>query len=145
MEQAKRARGTWRKQGTLSVMPKLESHIGRKVEFRPPVSAQKKGARNLIGKIVDEVWADESQRNPPVHNHDDANCWGDYAFCSQLIEWNDGTYSIRLAYYRRSCKGHRWRFASQTTVEYWPSTIKLLLERTLAKTDWFVGPGKAPR
>jgi len=80
-----------------------------------------------------------------MHDHNDPHCWGHYAFCSQLIEWDDGTYSIRLAYYRLPCKGGEWRFASQTTVEHWPSTIKLLLERTLAKTDWFTGHGKAPQ
>jgi hypothetical protein len=118
-------------------MPKLESHIGRKVEFRPPVSAQKKGAPNQIGKIVDEVWADEAQRDPLIHDHDNPHCWGDYAFCSQLIEWEGGGDSIRLAYYRLPCKGKNWQFASQTTVETKPSIIKPLLERTLAKADWF--------
>jgi hypothetical protein len=127
-------------------MPKLESHIGRPVKYEPPLTLQRGGvAKALIGEIVDEVWADESQRDPPAHDHDKPDCWGDYAFCSQLIKWQDGTYSIRLAYYRRACKSERWRFASQTTVEYWPSIIKLLLEPTLAKKEWFEGPGKAPQ
>jgi hypothetical protein len=121
-------------------MPKLESRIGRKVVFRPPLSAQKLGAPNLLGKIVDEVWADDAQRDPPTHGHDDPYCWGDYAFCSQLIEWQDGGYSIRLAYYRLPCKGLRWQFASQTTIETKPSIVKPLLERTLARTDWFAKP-----
>lgn len=126
----------------VDIMPKLESHIGRKVEFRPPVSAQKRGAENnkKVGKIVDEVWADEAQRDPPIHDHDDPECWGDYAFCSQLIEWEEGGFSIRLAYYHLPCKGDRWQFASQMTVETKSSIIKLLLERTLAKTDWFTKP-----
>jgi hypothetical protein len=122
---------------------KLESHIGRKVTFGPPETMP--DAPNREGEIVDEVWADEAQRDPVAHNHDNPHCWGHYAFCSQLIRWGDGTYSIRLAYYRRPCKGGRWRFASQTTVETWPSTIKLLLERTLEKKEWFEGPGKAPQ
>jgi hypothetical protein len=122
-------------------MPKLESHIGRKAEFQPPASAQKHGAKKkVVGKIVDEVWADEAQRDPPVHDHDDPDCWGDYAFCSQLIEWVGGGYSIRLAYYHLPCKGRHWQFASQMTVETKPSIIRPLLERTLAKTDWFNKP-----
>jgi hypothetical protein len=80
-------------------MPKLRSHIGNKVTFTPPVTAQRRGARSQVGRIVDEVWALESQRDPPAHVHDDPNCWGNYAFCSQLIEWEMGGHSIRLAYY----------------------------------------------
>jgi hypothetical protein len=128
-------------------MPKLASQIGKAVRYHSPPSVN---GPDLIGKIVDEVWADEAQRDPQMHTHDDPYCWGHYAFCSQLIKWEDppmiaGTYSIRLAYFRLPCKGGKWKMASQTTVEYWPSTIKLLLERTLAKTDWFIGPGKAPK
>jgi len=112
------------------------------VRFRPPLSASKQGTPDIVGKIVDEVWADEAQRDPPMHDHNDPHCWGDYAFCSQLIRWKkDDSYSIRLAYYRRACKETRWRFASQMTVETWPSAIKLLMERTLAKADWFTKPG----
>ena len=38
-------------------MPRLRDHIGDKVTYRPPLSAQKQGALNRIGEIIDEVWA----------------------------------------------------------------------------------------
>jgi hypothetical protein len=63
-------------------MPRLRDHIGDKVTYRPPLSAQKQGAPNRIGDIIDEVWAIDSQRDPPKHEHNDPHCWGDYAFCS---------------------------------------------------------------
>ncbi|MGA9602537.1 MAG: hypothetical protein WBQ82_00315 [Methyloceanibacter sp.] len=107
------------------------------------MSARERGAKDCVGKIIDEMWAIESQRDPPPHTHDDPDCWGDYAFCSQLIEWQDGGHSIRLAYYHLPCKGTHWRFASQTTVETKLSTIKRLLERTLAKTHWFTKRDKS--
>lgn len=118
-------------------MSKLGSRIGKPVEFKAPRSAQRLGAKPHKGKIIDEVWADERQRDPPRHNHNDPACWGDYAFCSQLIEWQEGGHSIRLAYFRRPCGKDDWQFASQTTIETKPSTIKRLLERTLEKADWF--------
>src|SRR5262245_23881565 len=119
-------------------MPKIQSTIGKRVVFKAPPSLP--GAKNRIGKIVDEIWADEVQRDPPRHDHDDPNCWGHYAFCSQLIEWQESGYSIRLAYYRLPCKGSRWLFASQTTIDTKPSTVKRLLELTLARNDWFKKP-----
>ena len=118
----------------------LESKIGKQVRFCPPKDARERGAQDRLGKIVDEVWAIESQRDAPKHTHNDPNCWGDYAFCSQLIEWTDGGYSIRLAYYRQRSGQDHWEFASQTTFETRPSTVKALLERTLAKSDWFTKP-----
>lgn len=66
--------------------------------------------------------------------------WGDYSFCSQLIEWDTGERSVRLAYYRRRAGEDHWEFASQMTVCSDPATIKELLERTLAKTEWFTAP-----
>ena len=123
-------------------MPKLKSHIGQKVQYGPPASTRR-GA-NLVGEIVDEVWAIEAQRDPPEHDHDDLNCWGDYAFCSQLIQWQNGGYSIRLAYYHLPCKGPVWKFASQTTVDTKPSIIKPLRERTLAKAIGFLNQRSGP-
>jgi len=64
-------------------------------------------------------------------------CWGDYAFCAQLIAWDNGWRSIRLAYYRRICGQKKWLYASQMTVDSFPPTIKTLLEKTLAKGHWF--------
>jgi hypothetical protein len=123
-------------------MPKLESRIGKPVVFKAPPSLP--GARKLIGKVVDEVWANENQRDPRRHNHDDPNCWGHYAFFAQLIEWQEGGHSIRLGYYRLPCKGSHWIFAGQTTIETKLSTVKHLLELTLARgDDWFSKPDKA--
>jgi hypothetical protein len=83
-------------------MPRLRSHIGDQVKYKPPLSARKQGAPNRIGRIEDEVWAIDAQRDPPKHDHNDPNCWGDYAFCSQLIKWDEGG-SIRLTFYRLPC------------------------------------------
>lgn len=124
-------------------MPKLESNIGKKVTFKAPPTLRSQGALPHVGKIVDEVWADEAQRDPPPHDHVDPHCWGNYAFCSQLIEWENGGYTIRLAYYRLPCRGSRWYFASQTTIETYASTIKALMNRTLEKVDWFTKPERA--
>jgi len=66
-----------------------------------------------------------------------ADDWGDYSFCSQLIKWDSGEYSIRLAYYRRRIGEDWWEFASQTTVSSDWRTIKELLGLTLAKKSWF--------
>ena len=123
-------------------MPKLRSHIGDPVKFGAPLSARMLGAQQRFGRIVDEVWALDSQRDPQKHDHDDPNCGGNYAFCSQLIDWEEGGYSIRLAYYRLQCKGTFWQFAGQTSIETKPSTIKLLLEKTLAKAEWFKKPDR---
>jgi hypothetical protein len=124
-------------------MPRLRDHIGDKVTYRPPLSAQKQGAPNRIGDIIDEVWAIDSQRDPPKHEHNDPHCWGDYAFCSQLIEWQEGGHSIRLTYYRLPGGGDRWQYAGQTTIETKPSTIRALLTKTLEKADWFTKRDRA--
>ncbi len=120
-----------------TAMPLLRSHIGDSVRFKPPMSLRDRGAGDRVGKIIDEVWADEGQRDPPKHEHSDPNCWGDYAFCAQLVEWIDDDRTIRLAYYRLPCGGSRWRFASQTSIETHPEIIGALFKRTLAKVDWF--------
>ena len=41
----------------------LESKIGKAVKFGPPRDAHRKGANTRNGKIVDEVWAIEAQRD----------------------------------------------------------------------------------
>jgi hypothetical protein len=118
----------------------LETKIGKPVNYGAPRDVHRKGGKGVTGKIIDEVWAIEAQRNAPKHTHNDPNCWGDYAFCSQLIQWDEGGHSIRLAYYRQRCGEDHWEFASQTTIETVPTTIKALLERTLEKADWFTKP-----
>lgn len=128
---------------------RLTSRIGALVRFGAPKDVHEKGGSATSGKVVDEVWAipledinsDSPHGNPCTWG---MNCWGDYAFCSQLIEWLDGTYSIRLAYYRRRCGEDWWEYASQMTVNSDCQTIKQLLERTLTRTAWFRGswPGR---
>jgi hypothetical protein len=79
---------------------------------------------------------------PPRHL-DDPHDWGDYSFASQLIRWDNGTHTIRLAYYRRRTGEDHWEFASQMTVNSDPETIKALLERTLEQSSWFSNPSDA--
>lgn len=124
-------------------MTQLRGHVGDKVVYKPPLSAQRQGAPKRVGKIIDEVWAIEAQRDPPIHTHNEPHCWGDYAFCSQLIEWQAGGHSIRLTYYRRPCGKETWQYAGQTSIETQPSTIKTLLTKTLAQSEWFTKGGRA--
>ncbi|HUC72854.1 MAG TPA: hypothetical protein VMS01_16820, partial [Stellaceae bacterium] len=94
----------------------LTSRIGRWVTYGAPKDVRGKGGGSWNGKIIDEVWVEpEINRLPPheqpcPHEH----CWGDYSFCSQLIEGvDDGTHHVRLAYYRRRCGEDSWEYASQ--------------------------------
>ncbi len=89
---------------------------------------------------MDEVWADPIINEAPMQPLDDPHHWGDYSFASQLIKWNDGTYGIRLVYYRRRAGEDHWEFASQMTVTSDVPTIKTLLEKTLGKRGWFDEP-----
>jgi hypothetical protein len=124
-------------------------YVDRRVHYGAPGDIKARGGLGRSGKIVDEVWVEPALDETPVHspgctgvpNGDgggDGQCWGDYAFCAQLIEWDFGRRSIRLAYYRRRCGEARWQYASQMTVDAYPQTLKVLLEKTLAKSDWFV-------
>jgi len=116
----------------------LTSRIGRPVNFGPPQDVLQKGGSGGAGTIIDEVWADQAINTAPVHEQLCGNwCWGDYSFCSQMIEWDDGRRMIRLAYYRRRCGEDFWTFASQMTVTSEPETIKALLDRTLSRRNWF--------
>jgi hypothetical protein len=120
----------------------LTSRIGRKVAFGAPRDVRQKGGPGGAGEIVDEVWFDGGKVNSRRAHKHQSDCWGDYAFCGQLIKWKDEErYSIRLAYYRRRCGENHWEFASQTTVTSKPEDIKKLLEATLAKKEWFRRPG----
>lgn len=116
----------------------LTSRIGRPVSFSPPQDVHARGGSGGNGEIIDEVWADDSMNvsapHIPACEH---HCWGDYSFCSQLIHWSDGSFSIRMAYYRRRCGEDFWTFASQMTVNADWQTIKKLCENTLAKSPWF--------
>jgi hypothetical protein len=120
--------------GYSKIKGELSSRIGRSVRFGAP-----KGIAGGAGyeTIVDEVWADPDINASPPRPPEEEGDWGDYSFCSQLIKWNHGGYSIRLAYYRRRCGEDWWEFASQTTVNSDWKTIKALFERTLEKEAWF--------
>lgn len=124
--------------GFAKIKGKLTSRKGRLTRFGAPQDVKQKGGKESRGTITDEVWADENINGSEPHPHPcDSGCWGDYSFCSQLIQWEDGEPTIRLAYYRRRCGEDYWEYASQTTVNGDQKTIKALLERTLAKTEWF--------
>ena len=125
----------------------LTSRVDREVNFGAPKDVRERGGSGSKGEIVDEVWdrpLDEIN-SVPIHGSDCApgiGCCGDYAFCSQLIKWQDGTYSIRLAYYRRRHGEDWWEFGSQMTVNSDRQTVRQLLERTLARAEWFQGDGE---
>ncbi len=123
--------------GFAKIKGHLTSRIGCRVRFGAPKDVEVKGGSAGYGVIVDEVWADPeinlSSPRVPEHNGD----WGDYSFCAQLIKWDGEEYTIRLAYYRRRASEDFWEFASQTTVNSDWRTIKVLIERTLTKTEWF--------
>lgn len=115
----------------------LTSRIGRPVRFGAPNDVRERGGGCAEGTIVDEVWAKPHDNKLPPRKRRGNHDWGDYLFCSQLIRWDDGSYQIRLAYYRRRAGEDWWEFAGQTTVVSERNTIKALLERTLAKKHWF--------
>ena len=115
----------------------LTSRIGCQVRFGAPKDVEAKGGKSGFGVIVDEVWADPNINISPSRQPTSESDWGDYSFCAQLIKWNEEEYSIRLAYYRRRAGEDHWEYASQMTVNADWQTIKLLLERTLEKKEWF--------
>lgn len=115
----------------------LTSRVGRRVWFGAPKDVAVAGGSGGGGTIVDEVWADPEINRSPPRKANPADDWGDYSVCAQLIRWDSGEHSIRLAYYRRRVGESYWRFGSQMTVNSEWTTIKQLLERTLAKDDWF--------
>jgi hypothetical protein len=118
----------------------LTSRIGRSVAFGPPRDVHAKGGTCANGRIIDEVWANPDVKGLATHPENcDNHCWGDYAFCSQLIEWEDGKRTIRLAYHRRRCGEDVWEYASQMTVNAPPQIIRSMCEDTLAKRSWFDG------
>lgn len=115
-------------------MSTFPNHVGNKVVFKPPKNVP--DGKQRTGRIVDELWADNQGLKSRHQQGHAANCWGEYAFCAQLIEWDNGGHSIRFAYYRQSCGSEKWTFGSQTTVEANPEDIKSLCEKTLAKGEW---------
>ncbi len=123
--------------GFAKIYGELTSRVGRPVRFGAPKDVQKKGGGPGYGTIVDEVWADPKiNKKPPRRGRGDGK-WGDYSFCGQLIKWEWGKYTVRLAYFRRRWGKDWWEYASQATVNMeWP-TAKALMRKTLAKKAWF--------
>ena len=115
----------------------LSSRIGNPVKYGVPKDIHQKGGIPSTGIIVDEIWAKPEINTSPPRQPISKDDWGDYSFCAQLIRWDNGSYEIRLAYYRRPAGEEWWKFASQTTVSSDWKTIKTLMEKTLAKTNWF--------
>jgi len=126
--------------GFAKIRGKLTSRVGCRVRFGAPRDVHTAGGSAGYGSIVDEVWAYPEVNDMPARQSEGPHNWGDYSFASQLIGWQDGTHSIRLAYYRRRAGEDHWEFASQMTVNADPPTIKALLQKTLAKQEWFANP-----
>lgn len=125
--------------GFPKIRGKLTSRIGCHVRFGAPRDVHHAGGTPSYGAIVDEVWADPDANDSLAPKSGGPDDWGDYSFCSQLIRWTDGSHSIRLAYYRRRAGEDHWEYASQMTVNADPSTVRTLLQRTLARRKWFSG------
>jgi hypothetical protein len=121
---------------------KLSSRVRRRISFGPPTDVAGRGGTAVAGTIIDEVWADlELNKCPPHHRpcHYGLHCWGDYAYCSQLIKWDDGTNGTRVVCYRRRCGEDFWELVGQLTANV--QTIRTLFERTLVKDLWFKDTG----
>jgi len=98
-----------------------ESRIGKPVVFSPPDAVGEADKR--YGTVIDEVWTEVIPDKE----------WGWYIYTSQLIEWTDGTRSIRLTYYYQAEGAKSWRFGGQYSLEDKPSVILNLIRNTLAK------------
>jgi hypothetical protein len=125
--------------GYAKIKGELTSRIGRKVTFNAPHDIFRSRHRTRYGTIIDEVWAKPklNKSKPRSGRNKSRWRWGDYSSCAQLIKWDDGRHSIRLAYYRRPFGKNWWEYASQTTITASCKTIKTLLKRTLAQKTWF--------
>lgn len=123
--------------GFAKIKGNLTSRIGCPVRFGAPRDVDARGGLPSHGVIVDEVWAEPEINTSPARVLDHDHDWGDYSFTSQLIRWGDGRHTIRLAYYRRRAGEDHWEYASQMTVNGEPAVMKVLLEQTLQRKDWF--------
>ncbi len=95
------------------------------MNFNPPEAVPDGKPRK--GKVVDYVDVD------PVEDPE----WGWYYYVSELIEWSGGGKSVRLAYYYAPHGSNRWLWGGQYSIEDEPLVIKALIDRTLAKSNWF--------
>lgn len=133
--------------GFAKIQGKLTGRIGRPVNYGMPKDVADSGkGKPYKGEVKDEVWESLALNERPPHSSPcpDANCWGDYSFVSQLIEWTalDGEVAkreVRLGYWRRRCGENAWEYASQMTISGAPDRIERLLKKTLA-TNWFNSP-----
>lgn len=96
------------------------SKIGKPVVFSPPKAVA--GMPKRHGTVKAEVWSEVFRSE-----------WGWYAYTSQLIEWADGSRSIRMTYYYHPEEGKGWRFGGQTSLEDRPDIINGLIRDTLAR------------
>lgn len=126
--------------GFAKIMGNLRSRIGQRTGFKAPGDTAKAGGGGFGGVIIDEIWENPEVLTKPPRKGNPAEDWGDYAFGSQLIKCDDGSFMIRLIYYRRRINEDCWEYASQTTVMADPATIKNLCEKTLAMIGWFKTP-----
>lgn len=127
--------------GFAKVRGPLTTRIGRHVKFRRPQDvARRIGDGVQRGKIVGEIWENQAINLSKPHKHHRTNCWGDYSFFAQLIEWNDeGSapwYQVRLGYWRRRCGENTWEMAGQTTATARWGVIKRLCKKTLDMNSW---------
>lgn len=106
-------------------LERINRHKGQDVNFTSPVDGTP-----YTGKVLDFIELD------PVGGEEGGE-WGWYRYFSELIEWPDGTRSIRLSYwhYHSSAKQWQWNFGGQYSIEDEPSVVNKLLELTLAK-NW---------
>jgi hypothetical protein len=124
--------------GFAQIRGELTTRVGRPVRYGAPLDVHGKGGSHIEGKVLAEVWAEpELNKKPPHTMPCDEHCWGDYSFCSQLLQMNDGRRQLRIAYYRRRCGENHWEYASQMTATGDPDILRRLLERTLEQIEWF--------
>jgi hypothetical protein len=117
----------------------LTSRIGDSVNYSAPRDVSIRGGEGISGKVIGEVWATPEINFAPIHHNPCENgehCWGNYSHCSQLIEWADGSRSIRFTYFRRRCRDSWWEPGGQHTFSESPEALKFIMEETL-KQNWF--------
>jgi hypothetical protein len=80
---------------------------------------------DYIGEVIDEVWVQEDYPS------------GDYRFFIQRIHWQDGSDSIRFAYYMKphGNDDSEWHFVNRApNIE--PEHLRELIRRA-RQNDWF--------
>ena len=123
--------------GWAKVKGNLKSRIGKPVRFGAPKDVRRAGGAARVGRIIDEVWADEDLNKSSKRDSNVPGDWGDYSFFAQRIKWDHGGYSIRIGYYRRRAGEDFWEFAGQMTICARWQTIMRLVDGLAAKQAWF--------